>query len=258
MRWRRLAALVAVVLIPACSSPPPPSASAGPDPSNQEAAQECAPIDLRAPSGHLVDLTGRWQVAGDGQFQLHQNGSCLYWFGWSDLPGTEPGTFWATVLYGTIHSDFTITGHWGDVQYQPTGVLNNGELVMRIDFEPFGDGDEPVIHATHATGGFGGNQWARAETISAAAEMDGVLGGNLDELFGTGCMWIESAGVRYLLLGLPDYGARGDGTVVRIIGPQGQVVAETGDALRINGRVAPLLGGDCTESAVIADSLQVP
>jgi hypothetical protein len=240
------------IWLAACTSPSASPASAVPGPSDQAAAQDCPTIDLRDPSGEPVILTGTWQASDYGVYEMHQGASCLYWFGRSEYPGSEPGEYFATVLYGTIQRDFTIVGHWGDVPLSPDAALNYGEITLRLEFDMTVEPVQPVLRVTGATGGFGATAWVRSETVGPAEEIIGVLGGNYDELYQTGCVWIESVDRRYELLDLAGYGVRGNGTTMLLIDPQGRLVGQTGDPIRAVGRVAAPLG-TCTDSTVLVE-----
>jgi hypothetical protein len=248
------AVLGAAVALTACASPSP-SPEAIPAPSAQPPAQECRETDLSAPDGTPLDLDGTWQGNDFGRYDIHQDGSCVYWLGRSHYSGSEPGEHWTNVLYGTIGSDLTITGHWGDVPYAPEATMNNGEITLHITFGASAGQDVPVLHTTHATGGFGGSAFVPVDALPAAVDLEGLFGGNYDHLLQTGCLWTQSGGQRYELIGDGGWSIRGD-PPIRVEDERGQVQSREGDTIRIHGVVEPALGTGCVESAILVDALE--
>jgi hypothetical protein len=252
---RGLAAVLgAVVALTACASPSP-SPAAIPAPSAQPPAQECREIDISAPSGTPLDLTGTWQANDAGVYDLHQDRSCLYWLGMSNYRGSEPGEYWTNVFYGTIRSDFTIAGHWGDVPYAPDAAMDNGEMTLSIDFDSSSGEEVPFLRSIEVTGGFGGSAWVPVDSLPTAVDLEGSFGGNYDHLLQTGCLWIQSGGQRYELIGDGGWSIRGD-PPIRVEDERGQVFAREGDTLRIHGQVVAGLGTGCVESAIWVEVLE--
>lgn len=250
----RLAVLGAVILT-ACASPSP-SLEAIPGPSAQPAAQECHEIELLTESGSPLDLTGTWQGNDAGVYDLHQDRSCLYWLGMSNYRGSEPGEHWTNVFYGTIQSDFTIAGHWGDVPYGPGSGMNNGEMTLGIDFDASSGEEFPVLRRLEVTGGFGASAFVPVEALPAAVDLEGSFGGNYDHLLQTGCLWIQTGAQRYELLAADiGWSIRGD-PPIRVEDERGQVFAREGDTLRIRGLVIASLGTGCVESAIWVEVLE--
>lgn len=228
-----------------------------PGASDQPAAQECPDLDLLDPSGSAVDLTGTWQANDFGLYDLHQDGSCLYWLGMSRYADSEPGEYWTNVLYATIRTDFSIAGHWGSVPHLPESDLGNGEITLEIGFESSADGSSPFLRAVNATGGFGGTAWVPVEALPAAVELEGTFGGNYDHLLQTGCFWLESGTDRFELIGSGGLDIRGD-PPLRVEDSRGRVLARVGDPIRAQGRVSASLGTNCVESAILVDELIPP
>jgi len=95
----------------------------------------CHPIDLRAPTGELIDLTGLWGVSGqDPQFQIRQLDSCVFMAG---KPAFDEDLGW--VCDGEITTEFRIIGRCvqlatGDFQVwdRQLSFSENGDVI----FEP--------------------------------------------------------------------------------------------------------------------------
>ena len=127
MNWRRAAVGLALIgVLAGCSSTS--SASASPTASavpsgSAGATASCQPLDLRLPSGELVDLTGSWLGDDLGPYEFRQFGDCLWFVG-------QNATF-SYVFYGHLEADFTIDGVWATVSASPHkigDVTNPGEL----------------------------------------------------------------------------------------------------------------------------------
>jgi hypothetical protein len=236
------------VLLVACS-PTQPADSVAPD-APVEFPNECSPVELRAPSGTIVDLTGTWQANDLGVYDLRQLGSCVYWTGKSSpLPGLEAGAEWTNVFVGNVRSDFTIVGRWADVR--SSGTMQAGGLTLHIDFDVSGEVEHPVLRLVEESGGaFGGQVWVLEESLPGPIDLQGILGGTAVD----GCIWIDSDGERYELLG-------GGGEWITRAMPvsvqtsDGRIVARLGDQIRVRGRPAALLGNGCTEQVILVDEL---
>jgi hypothetical protein len=249
-----LAAIGVMVALTACGSPAPsPEVIVGP--SAQPAAQECREIDLLTESGLPLDLTGTWQGNDAGVYDLNQDRSCLYWLGMSNYRGSEPGEYWTNVFYGTIQSDFTIAGHWGDVPYTPGADMDNGEITLGVDFDSSNGEEFPILRRLEATGGFGASAFVPVDALPAAVDLEGSFGGNYDHLLQTGCLWVQTGGQRYELIGDGGWSIRGD-PPIRVEDERGQVFAREGDTLRIHGQVMAGLGTGCVESAIWVEVLE--
>jgi hypothetical protein len=115
----------------------------------------CSTLDLSAPSGEPVDLTGTWETEvwtpRAGTYYLQQIGHCLWWAGGFPLTREDP-TFgptgnWINVFRGAIGSDFTVAGDWTDVHRDcvlvtvfechggPSRPGTGGAITLRIEFE---------------------------------------------------------------------------------------------------------------------------
>ena len=198
---------------------------------------------MRGPSGGRFLLSGVWRSNDYGRYSIQQEGSCVYWLGMSQWPGTEPGSFWTNIFFGTVQTDFTVAGHWGDVPFLQGGSQSEGTLTLRIGFDESGRLEKPVLHAIEATGGFGGTAWVLETTLDPALELDGLLG----EFSNVGCpvlgvdpdarvSWVESGAQRYELISLGDVG-------------------NPGDHIRVVGQVSALLGTGCLPSAMLVETI---
>lgn len=256
VRVRRPAVIGILAILATSCNPTDRTATLAPGESVAPESSECAPVNIVGPSGALVDLTGVWRSNDSGFYDIHQRGSCLYWMGMSNYPGTEPGEFWTNVFIGTVGSDFTIIGQWGDVPFNPSipsDGLGFGSMTLQIDFVQSGEVERPVLRAVSRTGGFSGSAWVLEESL-ASVELEGIFGGNADNLLQTGCVWIESNGQRYELIGDGGWLIRID-PPLRVEDETGRVVAREGDPLRIRGPVSEALGTNCVENAILVEEL---
>lgn len=257
MRKRHPSGLAFVALLIASCSLAEPSASVAPGASSLPAADECTPVDIRAPSGTRVDLTGQWRASDEGVYDIHQRGSCLYWVGMSQIPGFEPGEHWAQVFIGTVRSDFMVVGRWGDVPFNPsipTNELFYGSLTLVIDFDESGDVERPILRVIE--GDFGPN-WVlvQEESLSAPTELLGTFGGTVSTTVGddVACPWIEANGEHYELIGSAEWRIRTSPLSVQT--GDGRIVARIGDPIRVVGQLSAALGSGCTETAVLVEAL---
>ena len=220
-----------------------------------EEASECSPIDIRGPSGEPVDLTGVWRSNDLGVYDLRQVGSCVYWLGMSQYRGEDPGSSWTNVFAGVLQNDLTISGRWADVPFSPEtiGFLGHGMMTLRIGFVRSGEVERPALRVVSATGGWGGSAWVLEESL-ASVELEGIFGGNADHLLQTGCVWIESNGQRYELIGSGGWDIRAD-PPLRLEDESGRVVALEDDPIRIQGPVSEALGTNCVENAILVEEL---
>lgn len=253
-----------------------PTPSIEPGASVQGEASECPPVDLFAPSGTRVSLTGVWRSNDFGLYTIHQDGTCLYWMGMSNDSGTGPGELWTNVFIGTVHSDFTVVGRWGDVpfnadeQCQRFGIgagtqllcdrLGRGTMTVEISFDQSGGREYPVLREIASTGPFGGSVWVLEESLSADTDLGGIFSGNVAQE----CNWIESNGQRYELivggfrsdlraLGGTGWVIRADPLSVQTL--DGQIVARVGDPIRVSGQLSAALGSECTDQAILVEEL---
>ena len=72
-----------------------------------------------------------------------------------------------------------------------------------------------------------------SEPDAAATSLEGELGG--DARLEGGCAWIDAQGKRYQVEYPQGYAVHLE--PVRLVGPDGEVVAEAGDTLRVTGAV---------------------
>jgi hypothetical protein len=197
---------------------------------------------MEGPSGTRFLLTGTWRASSGGRYELHQEGSCLYWFGSSQDLGKDPGSNWANVYIGQIGSDFSIVGDWGDVPIKAGASANSGTLSLAIDFDQSGAIDYPILRQTESTGGYGDRVWQREETLPSATELEGTMGFNDGTAQQRPCMWMDSGGSRYeLLVGFPP----------------DRIPPDAGTSIRVVGRLAPLLGSPCAPQTILVDELEV-
>ena len=245
--------MVIAILIAACN-PTQPAASLAPGASAEDSS-ECPPIDIRGPSGTPVDLTGVWRSNDLGIYDLHQIGSCVHWLGMSQYLGEEPGSSWTNVFAGTVQSDLTIVGRWADVPFNPEAIphLGHGTMTLRIGFVQSGEVERPALRVVGASGEFGGSAWVLEDSL-VPIELEGTFEGNADYLLQTGCVWIESGGQRYELIGDGGLRIRID-PPLRVEDGSGRVVARAGDPLRIRGLASEALGTDCVENAILVEEL---
>jgi hypothetical protein len=151
---RSAALVLGLIVLGACGSGPQPSAiasgspeaAASADPVSDGMPPGCTSIDLRAPSGEVVDLTGEW--AGDGVLtgdnevaSLSQIGDCVYGtVSGRSLFGDPPGAYQvSTVLRGRIAHDFTIAFEVVVVKQAPfLGFAEYSEVPMLVDWDEDG------------------------------------------------------------------------------------------------------------------------
>lgn len=248
--------MATVALLAACNlmSTTP---SVEPGASAQPEASECSPVDLRAPSGSRVALTGSWRSNDHGVYDIYQRGSCVFWLGMSQDPGSQPGSNWTNVLVGTVRNDFTIVGRWGDVPFNPSITTDNlfyGRVTIRIEFEQSAEVERPMLRATG--GDLFGLVWVREESLPAPIDLQGTFGGTVSSTVGDdlACPWIESNGEHYELIGSAEWRIRTSPLSIQDQG--GHIVARIGDPIRVSGRVAPALGSSCTDTAILVEELE--
>ena len=202
---------------------------------NQVPDELCPDANLRAPNGDDLRLIGRWQADDFGTYSMTQRESCLHWLGLSPAVADTPaGGWWTNVYVGQMASDFTINGEWADVPYlydYPGENPNSGELTLRIDFFEDDSGAEwPSLHLVEMRygAGYGGFNWVPEEAMPPRAEYVGIYGYS-------DCPWLEVAGTRYELAEW-QYEIAADG---QILGEGDEIVARTGDTLRVEGQIWP-------------------
>lgn len=101
---------------------------------------------VRTSAGQAIDLTGTWK-AQLGTYYVRQVGSCVWWYGTSNPPGS-----FANVYYGSIQIDLSIRGVWADV---PSGG-NRGVGILNLSIHP---GSPTTFMKTRETGGFFDSTW---------------------------------------------------------------------------------------------------
>lgn len=246
-------AVAALSLVFGACSPSQPAASHAPDPSEQAAPTGCAPIELRAPSGVKVALTGTWRANDGGLYYIRKDGACFWWLGQSQYLGEPAGTSWTQVMVGTVHQDFTITGAWGDVPFGPFPPQGRGPITLRINFDTSGTSEVTYL-TLDGECNCGGSRWVLESSLPDPVELTGIFGGSADY-----CAWIETAeGTRYELGGpaMAPYFFR---TVpISLQDYSGNVLVAQGDPIRVVGQVEPLLGRvECEASYVMASVVEL-
>jgi hypothetical protein len=63
-------------------------------------------LNLQAPDGTRIDLTGTWR-GGFGVHYVRQDGRCVWWLSMTSAPG---GSEIVVLFRGELASDFTLTG----------------------------------------------------------------------------------------------------------------------------------------------------
>ena len=150
----RVAALTLVSAIAsACDSAPviPDGSSEGSPAGTQQAGlDDCAPSDLRMPSGERIDLTGTWEGASARLF-IGQYGECIWIEEFSADAREGLGDSYRRLFFGRLAADFTITGRFADVyeagvpplfgyEIPPEGVTQ-----YRVIIRPEGGSDVVVL-----------------------------------------------------------------------------------------------------------------
>ncbi len=166
--------------------------------------------------------------------------------------GSGPGHDWTNVFTGTIGSDFTISGDWGDVPFNPvhsTNHLSNGSLLLEIDFDESGEVERPVLRRVAESGDFGGATWVLEESLSDPVELAGIFGGD----DGLQCVWVEADGERVEMVGSGAWIYRSP--PLSIQDDTGHILARIGDPIVVRGQLSTVLGGRCTETSILVDEL---
>lgn len=253
---RRLLAAAALALLTECGATSTLSEDPATGSSEPTDAIACPQVDVRAPDGSAVDLTGIWRSDDLGAYYIHQDQACVAWLGVSDYPGRELGQDWANVFTGLIASDLSISGTWGDVSYPNPRAFGTstyepdaGQILLQIRWD---QNLRPVLTLPLPTDSYLGHVWVPEATMPAIVDIEGRLGASA-----IGCAWVESAGVRYVLLTGDRLGdAQADWTLswsqddeVQLQDRSGQVGAEIGDFIRVRGQPFPVEYGGCAADA---------
>ena len=250
MSGRWLVALGLLALLAACT-PGGPSGSPSPGASVSQAAAECAPIDLRSPSGSGVQLTGVWLSTEPGVIDILQRGSCVYWVG--TFLDSQAGLEHVSAFTGTIRSDFRITGRFGYVPFDPqvpSEDLLDGSAELRIDFDRTGEAEHPVLRGRW--GDWSGMALVPEEAASAPIDIEGTFGfaDNPQQR----CYWVEANGQRFELHGTGDLVIRHEPPSVQDW--LGHILAREGDPIRVHGRVSAALGSGCgADTSIMVETL---
>ena len=148
---RRAVILGAVgILVAGCAAASPgasaPISAASTEPASRLA---CGSLELRAPDGRPIFLSGAWIGTGDPNaapkpsvYYLRQTNDCLVWVGLSAADGEPLGASWIETFHGTIGSNFEIVGRWdevlGDRNVVRRDELGSGLITLKIAFVPAG------------------------------------------------------------------------------------------------------------------------
>lgn len=113
------------------------------------AGESCPPVQLLAPDGTPVDLSGTWSGNDGGLYYLKQIGSCVWWSGVSDFDGQYPGESWIMTFKGQVVPEGVISGDFVDVKSTNPG---SGTLTIEIRAEER-DGQQVInLYRTALTG----------------------------------------------------------------------------------------------------------
>lgn len=249
MSRRGLTGWCLLVLLASSCSAASPASSPVPGGSVSSAGTHCPDLDIRGPSGAHVQLTGVWRGDDQGVYDILHRESCFHWLGMSADVGSGPGHDWTNVFIGQVKDDFTITGAWGDVPFNPflaSDQLGNGTLTLRIDFDQSAEVEWPVLRQVEQSGFFGGQVWVPNESLSPPTDLEGPFGGE-------GCALIEVNGERVELLGSGAWVIRPE--PLSIQDQLGHIVARVGDPIRVHGQLSTLLGSGCTDTAIVVEAI---
>jgi hypothetical protein len=101
-----------------------------------------------------LDLTGVWAADDGGRYYVHQDGSTVWWAGFSNDYGLQNGLTFCNVFSGVLKSN-EVSGQWADV---PRGAtMNFGTLSLIAEFNA--DDSPSTMTAIDQTGGFSGTTW---------------------------------------------------------------------------------------------------
>lgn len=97
------------------------------------AAEACPPVQVLAPDGSQVDLTGEWSGNDSGLYYIKQIDSCVWWSGVSNFvdQGQYPGQEWIMTFKGHVNSEGVLAGDFVDVKGS-----NPGAGTMTIELRP--------------------------------------------------------------------------------------------------------------------------
>ena len=97
-------------------------------------------MQLVAPNAEAVDLTGTWE-GGAFLHHVRQVGDCVWWIGYAQWPGTEPGELATLTFFGWLKPDFSVAGQFATIvrpsasgPYYPGPP--DGPVVFLIGFDP--------------------------------------------------------------------------------------------------------------------------
>ena len=150
--------LLALTVAGCATASPGETEPTGASSTDQTSVLACGPISLLGPDGRPVFLSGTWTGAADPNavpkpsvFYLTHTNSCIVWVGLSAEEGEELGASWIEAFYGTIGSDFVITGRWDEV-FRPGGQGGRGTITVEIEFPPRGQTYDTELHLVDSIG----------------------------------------------------------------------------------------------------------
>lgn len=136
----------------------------------------CGPLELRAPDGRPVFLSGTWIGTGDPNaipkpsvYHVIQTNDCIVWVGLSAEDGEPLGASWIETFHGTIDSDFVIEGRWDEVFGAQGGGAegSRGAISVKIEFAPDDGGYDVELHLLDSVGDVHFiKRWVREGTTS--------------------------------------------------------------------------------------------
>jgi hypothetical protein len=150
----RTAGAAVLLVLAGCIASAPAGVSVGPAADASPREGKCTPVELRTPSGTLIDLTGTWFGVDDQTYySFLQIGRCM----WASSTG-GPHVFdqvriccQELMLHGTLASDFTIGVDFAYVPLDctPGGPDCRGEVgtaTLMIEIENGPDGEVITLH----------------------------------------------------------------------------------------------------------------
>jgi hypothetical protein len=156
-RPRRIGVPLLMLLLTACLAPSAvPSAEPTAEPSGSRvapgdanlAAIGCEPIDLRAPSGDRLDMTGTWgrdPLLGPIAWNVRQLGDCLFLVELGSFGTAHSERVFHWLCEATLAADFTADGRCVQVgrNYEQVGQGTGFTGPIRVEIE-FDEAGQPV------------------------------------------------------------------------------------------------------------------
>lgn len=147
LAYRSSVALATLIVVAGCAQASPDIASPAPLASSPGATAEdlgeCFGARLVGPDGNNVDLTGTWQLSGNGPYYfISQTGVCVFMAGgfpadqaMADLWNSPFGTN-TVVFQDEIDQQFVVTGRFSEVRHSPNvgGTMHYGTQNWEVHF----------------------------------------------------------------------------------------------------------------------------